>query len=379
MLHVAIDARLPDAGQGGVLSVVKAMAAAFKEHGADIRRTWVVAKQATWWRGSLPDGDSTLEVSVPAGSVAAKLPTLSSRLAPAVLRVIGDRNYLDAAFQEARIDVVHLPYQDGVRTALPFVYFPHDLQHVHLPSNFTLAQIQHRETRWRRRAQEACGVVAAGPHVKRDLVEYWDVDPQKISVFPFPPARKPAPAEVSPYAFTEPFIIYPAVFWPHKNHRALIEAFSLVRSRGQKIRLVLTGAKNTAFISTMRRAAELGVDEHVHYFGHVSESELGRLIADSRAVVIPSLFEAVSLTAFDAMNLNRPIVCSDREFFRYQCADNATYFDPQSPESMADAIVSVLSTPGGRIHLANPRSSHPALSLGAFAANLCHVYESCAR
>ena len=99
MLHVAIDARLPDVGQGGVLSVVKAMVDAFKQHGAAFRRTWVVAKQATWWKGSLPDRDSILEVSVPAGSVAARIPTLSSRLAPAVLRVIGDRTYLDAALQ----------------------------------------------------------------------------------------------------------------------------------------------------------------------------------------------------------------------------------------------------------------------------------------
>ena len=379
MLHVAIDARLPDVGQGGVLSVVKAMVDAFKQHGAAFRRTWVVAKQATWWKGSLPDRDSILEVSVPAGSVAARIPTLSSRLAPAVLRVIGDRTYLDAALQEAHIDVVHLPYQDGVRTELPFVYFPHDLQHVHLPNNFTAAQIQHRETRWRRRAHEASRVVVAGPHVMRDLVEYWNIDPHKISVFPFPPARKLVISETSPYSFAEPFIIYPAVFWPHKNHRTLIEAFSMVRRRGHQIRLVLTGARNATFVSTMSRAVELNVEEYVHYFGHVSEPELGRLIHDSRAVVIPSLFEAVSLTAFDAMQLDRPIVCSDREFFRYQCGNDATYFDPLVPESISEAIISLLSRFDGEPRNTASRQTHHGLSLEAFAKNLSAVYESCAR
>jgi glycosyltransferase involved in cell wall biosynthesis len=379
MLHVAIDARLPDVGQGGVLSVVKAMVDTFKQHESHIRRTWVVARQATWWRGSLPSGDSILEVSVPAGSVAARIPTLASRLAPAVLRVIGDRTYLDAALQEAQVDVVHLPYQDGVRTELPFVYFPHDLQHIHLPKNFTAAQVQHRETRWRRRAHEASHIVTAGPHVMRDLVEYWNIDPHKISVFPFPPARKLVISETSPYSFAEPFIIYPAVFWPHKNHRNLIEAFSMVRRRGHQIRLVLTGARNATFASTMSRAAELHIDEYVHYFGHVSEPELWRLIHDSRAVVIPSLFEAVSITAFDAMQLSRPIVCSDREFFHYQCGDDATYFDPLIPESISEAIISRLSQPESNLGHTGSRHTHHGLSLEAFAKNLSAVYESCAR
>lgn len=378
-LHVAIDARLPDLGQGGVLSVVKAMTQAFQNvDDAGFRRTWIVLKQADWWRDSLPDGDSTIEISMPAGSVAAKLPALSSRIAPAVLKVLGDHSYLDERLSDAEVDVVHLPYQDGVFTELPFVYFPHDLQHHYLPENFTTAQIRHRETRWKRRALSATRVVAAGEHVKRDLIQLWGVSNEKILVYPFPPPLKPSPATSALPPRREPYVIYPAVFWPHKNHQVLIEAMAILKARGSKLHLLLTGATNATFPAVIRHIEQRDLANRVHYAGHVYESELSELISRSEAVVLPSLFEAVSLTAYDAIRAGRPLACSDREFFRTQCGERALYFDPIDPVSIADAIETV--TQPRRI------SSDPGvlsdalatqLSLETFAANLYKTYQLC--
>jgi hypothetical protein len=39
----------------------------------------------------------------------------------------------------------------------------------------------------------------------------------------------------------EPFLLYPARRWPHKNHARLFEAFALVRVARPELRLVLTG------------------------------------------------------------------------------------------------------------------------------------------
>lgn len=378
-LHVAIDARLPDLGQGGVLSVVKAMTQAFQEvDDAGFRRTWIVLKQADWWREALPEGDKTIEISMPAGSVAAKLPALSSRIAPSVLKVLGDRSYLDLRLSDAEVDLVHLPYQDGVFTELPFVYFPHDLQHHYLPENFTAAQIRHRETRWKRRALSARRVVAAGDHVKRDLVRIWGVPPEKILVYPFPPPVRPTPISSSPPSRHRPYVIYPAVYWPHKNHLSLIEAMSHLKARGLTLQLVLTGAPNIAFAQVMRRVHQLDLTDQVRHTGHVDESQLNELIAGSEAVVLPSLFEAVSLTAYDAIRAGRPLLCSDREFFRAQCGDRAEYFDPLDPVSIANRIEAVtqLSCRGDRTSTLSEAMTRQ-LSLKVFAENLYKTYRTC--
>lgn len=379
-IHTAIDARLPDAGQGGVLSVLKAMAEAFRvTENSSCRRTWIVLKQANWWRHVVPKVDDIIELSMPAGSVAARIPTISSRLAPSVLKVLGDRNYLDSRLTALGVDVVHLPYQDGVYTDLPFVYFPHDLQHRYLPENFTDAQIRHRETRWKRRALAATRVVAAGEHVKRDLISLWGVPPHRVLVYPFPPPTKLLPADTSKFSHRDPYIVFPAVFWPHKNHLLLIQAMSILRDRGSTLQLLLTGAKNTTFHPVMRLIETLNLSHQVQYLGHVDETELSGLLHAARAVVLPSLFEAVSLTAFDAIRAGRPLVCSDREFFKLQCGDRASYFDPLSPVSIADAIARATERDQADTSGAdNLDSLTEQLSLDAFARNLYATYHECA-
>jgi glycosyltransferase involved in cell wall biosynthesis len=363
-----------------VLSVVKAMTQAFQSvDDAGFRRTWIVLKQADWWRDALPDGDSTIEISMPAGSVAAKLPAFSSRIAPSVLKVLGDRNYLDPRLSAAEVDVVHLPYQDGVFTELPFVYFPHDLQHRHFPENFTTPQIRHRETRWSRRALAATQVVVAGEHVRQDLIKFWQLNAELISVYPFPSPILPESVATSTVVPSDPYLIYPAVTWPHKNHETLINAISLLKSRNRMIRLILTGAHNSTHHSLMKLVRDLQLSDRVRHLGHVDESELAILIRRARAVVLPSLFEATSLTAFDAIRAGRPLLCSDREFFRSQCGDRASYFDPLDAYSIADAIEVELMKKGEHTYEeAADDLVARQLSLSTFASNLYATYRLCA-
>src|SRR4030042_4937873 len=52
----------------------------------------------------------------------------------------------DGFFESLGCDVIHFPYQEFVVCALPSVYNPHDLQHLHYPQFFTPLDIAHRET-----------------------------------------------------------------------------------------------------------------------------------------------------------------------------------------------------------------------------------------
>lgn len=382
-LHVCIDARLPDQGQGGVLAVLKSMAFAFKTfEQPNIHRTWLVLEQARWWRSALPPNDDVIEMRAPFGGVgltlAARIPALASKMAPLVLKLLGDKTHLDPLFKAQKIDVVHLPYQDGVLTDLPSVFFPHDLQHLHFPEYFSSSQIRHRERRWRGRALRATRVVAAAPHIQADLISKWGVDGSRIRVYPFPP---PAPVDepnldlVTPQ---RPYVLYPGVFWPHKNHASLIHSIAILKQRRVSIDLVLTGSKHSQFRGTMELIKTLHVSDRVKYLGHVNDALLNALIRRSEAVVLPSLFEAFSLTAFDALQFNRPLLCSDREFFRTQCGEFAQYFNPLDPESIASAIEGQLAKNRSRGDRGPERAApHSGLSHKLFAEHLVRTYQEC--
>ena len=53
------------------------------------------------------------------------------------------------------------------------------------------------------------------------------------------PAAGPAEAR-------DPFLLYPARRWPHKNHERLFEAFALLRRERPELRLLLTGGGHSA-------------------------------------------------------------------------------------------------------------------------------------
>lgn len=55
--------------------------------------------------------------------------------------------------------------------------------------------------------------------------------------------------------------------------------------------------------------------------------------------VYPSLFEGFGLPPLEAMQCGTPVAVSDRDPFREVLgADNALYFDPTDPRSIADAL-----------------------------------------
>lgn len=381
-MHVGIDARLPDRGQGGVLSVVKSIAFAFNTfQQPKIRRTWVVLEQASWWRAALPPQDQVVKVGAPFGGVglflAAQAPAVTSKVAPLFLKMRGDEKRLDSLFRTRGIDVVHLPFQDGILTDLPSVYFPHDLQHLHFPEYFSSAQIRHREQRWRKRALQAEIVVAAAPHIKSDLILRWGLDDTRIKVFPFPPPPA-AKSDVQLPLPQRPYVLYPAVFWPHKNHSQLIRAMSLLKQRGVDVDLVLTGSKHSNLRAILRLIETLGVTDRVKYLGHVNDAVLYALFCKAEAIVIPSLSEAYSLTALDALRYKRPLLCSNRDFFQSQCKGFAHYFDPLDPNSIANQIErQILENKETGTTKENRSNLHPGLSHELFAENLVCTYQEC--
>ena len=54
--------------------------------------------------------------------------------------------------------------------------------------------------------------------------------------------------------------------------------------------------------------------------------------------VLPSLYEGFGIPVLEAMSMKVPVVCSDIPPLREVAADAAIYFDPESPEDMAEKM-----------------------------------------
>jgi glycosyltransferase involved in cell wall biosynthesis len=128
------------------------------------------------------------------------------------------------------------------------------------------------------------------------------------------------------------YLLYPANFWPHKNHRRLFEALRL--RPNLNVRLVCTGAPNALMQALAREAEPLGVV----FAGYVSPAELAGLLQSCAGLVFPSLYEGFGMPVLEAMALGKPVLCSNVTSLPEVAGNAAIYFDPASPEQIATAI-----------------------------------------
>jgi glycosyltransferase involved in cell wall biosynthesis len=241
-------------------------------------------------------------------------------------------------------DVVYSPFHLADGNAANSVVTVHDLRELQprLYDASTAAILV-------RNIERASAVVTSWPHPYSQLGELGPAITEKLFLVPFPIMNGPeVNHEPSLERSEEELVLYPAATSQHKNHARLIEGLARVLER-RKVKLVCTGTRVApGFECAVRVARSHGIEDAVHFLGHVSGEELERLYRRAAAVVVPSLWEAASGPVFEAFAYKKPVACADIPPIRSQiefCGGSARFFDPLRPSQIAEAIIDVLDKP----------------------------------
>jgi len=176
---------------------------------------------------------------------------------------------------------------------------------------------------------------------------------EKIAVIAAPPLRQVATDQTDDelqslrvrLQLPDSFLFYPAQFWPHKNHLRLLEAFHEAATEIPNLHLVLTGKKRDEYNAVMSSVSKLGLDQKVHHLGYIEQADLQAIYKLATALVMPSLFESVSIPIYEAFQAGTPVVASNILAMPEQVGDAGLLFDPRSVASIRDAIVQIARDP----------------------------------
>lgn len=240
-------------------------------------------------------------------------------------------------------DVIHFPWQDFTVCSIPSVYSPHDLQHRHFPQFFDARNLVWREEIYRKGCDFSKAVVVGSQWVKDDIAFQFGVNPAKIQVIPLGPPltafESLTPADLSGvqdrYGLNRPFILYPSMTWPHKNHLRLIDAVKRCRSG---VDVICTGYKNGYWPTIEAHLKKSGMQSRVRFLGLVPAVDLRALYRLCQSVIIPTLFESTSEPIFEAWEAGKAVACSRVTALPEQTSGAALLFDPLSIDSIAAAI-----------------------------------------
>ena len=196
-------------------------------------------------------------------------------------------------------------------------------------------------------ARRSHRVIVPSRTTRDDLVRLLGLRPEKIDVVPegvrTGSATPLSEAEVRErHALDErPLVLALSAKRPHKNLPRLLDALALI-PRGRRPALVLPGYSTPHEAELRHQIAALDLLPDVRLAGWVAPDELEGLYRTAACFVFPSLYEGFGLPVLEAMARGVPVLCSNRSSLPEVAGQAARFFDPESPQSIADAIESVL-------------------------------------
>lgn len=269
-------------------------------------------------------------------------------------------------FSRFELDLLLFTVDDELsfQTGIPYVVAIHDLQHCINPQWLEYvaeSDWERREYRMRNAATYATAIMVDSEAGKEDVLRFYGetgVDPDSVIPLPFVPAHylKPSPTDEERQRVRREFdlpawyLFYPAQFWPHKNHRRIVEALGILAAQGLEPDLVLAGSKSgrlrrETFDQMMRSAENLGVSSQVHYLGYAPDEAMSALYAEAEALVIPVAGTPTSIPVVEAWQAGCPVITSDFPAIREHVGDAAVFVNHESAESIAEGISLLLGDP----------------------------------
>jgi glycosyltransferase involved in cell wall biosynthesis len=130
----------------------------------------------------------------------------------------------------------------------------------------------------------------------------------------------------------------------YKGDYDLIKALNIVAERIPDISLIAIGKPEV--LKKVFNESEIKFD--YQEFSWVSDNKLAHLYSSADLFAFPSHIEGFGLPPLEAMACNTPVVTADCRGVRdyVQDGENAFLVPPKNPESLADAIIKVLSNNG---------------------------------
>ncbi|MBX3464400.1 MAG: glycosyltransferase family 4 protein [Planctomycetes bacterium] len=252
-----------------------------------------------------------------------------------------------------RLDVYHgtyntLPPRWRWWPGPPMVVSLHDVIVTWWPDDLGDPFVRYARAVTPRVVRDAAVILTVSEWSRRDLCTRFGADPAKVrlslnGLHPTVLAGAPAGAgDAARRRFAEgrPYLFAIGASLERKNTGRLLEAFALVRrQRPDWPHLLLVSGLGRATDRFRARAEAAGVLAHVRFLPYLDQADLIGLYAGAVLSVYPSLVEGWGIPVLESLALGTPVLTSNTSAMPEAGGEHARYFDPESAEAIAAAIV----------------------------------------
>ncbi len=188
-------------------------------------------------------------------------------------------------------------------------------------------------------------IITVSENTKKDLINIFNADEQKIDVVYLANSLEEKLSAVSDEfkkKIPEKYLLFVGGRLDYKNFLFFAQMFASLKLTNHDLNIVCTGSPFNA--SEKYLFNKLGIHDCV-YNTFVSDDELIHLYKNAIAFVFPSMYEGFGLPVLEAFSCGCPAVISNTSSLAEIGEDAAVYFEPKNPESMLNALESIVNNP----------------------------------
>lgn len=248
---------------------------------------------------------------------------------------------------QEKFDVVHhtyyWPLSNKLNSSACRITTIHDLVDEIIKPDKLKARLKFRSI------SQADHVICVSKFTRNLLLEYYDVNAEKVSVVHL--AGPAIDKTVSPSrSFVKPYILYVGPRVGYKNFISLLEAYGSSDRLRRDFNLVCFGGGEFSSDETMRIHL-LGLDDIQITQLSGGDALLQSFYKGASLFVYPSLYEGFGLPPLEAMALGVPVACGKVASIPEIAGEACEYFDPTSSESIREVMEQVLYSESRQIQL----------------------------
>ena len=254
-------------------------------------------------------------------------------------------------------DIIHCPsFVAPWAIPVPSVVTVHDAAARRFPGDHPMEWRVYDRVLMPGRLHVAARVITGSEFARRDVIAVYGLDPDSVVAIPngldarfFRWHSDPATAD------GHGALLFAGAPVGRKNLEAVFHCMAGASPDKElaRVSLEISGALEEHFPHHSGLVRSLGLLNRVKWLGQVRDDEMPMLIARSRAVVYPSLYEGFGFPPLEAMAIGTPVVASNRGSLPEILNDAALLVDPTDERALGEALEAVLTRTELRERLRN--------------------------
>jgi len=226
----------------------------------------------------------------------------------------------------------------------------HGLEYEYYPKMYPLKHLKYLRWSTKYALKNARKIIAVSENTKKDLINLYNADPDKIKVIYHGVANQNLNLNNSDsqISISEPFILYIGRIELKKNIIGILEAYKILKKKYQvPHKLVLVGPPGFGYntlkfkIENLLKIKNLKLE--IIETGYVSNRDKMILLKKAEMFVLPSFYEGFGMPILEAQMASCPVITSNISSMPEVSGNGSILIDPNNIEHLSEAMYKVIN------------------------------------